>query len=72
MVRDHHPCDDGNGRVARAISDLARVRCDGTDTCPYSMSTEIMRQRESYYRASASNKPCEPLSPCATLTTNPS
>ena len=46
-----HPYDDGNGRVARAITDLALARCDGTDRRSYSMSAEILRQRESYYLA---------------------
>ena len=46
-----HPYDDGNGRIARAIADLALARCDGTDTRLYSMSTEILRQRSRYYRA---------------------
>ena len=46
-----HPYDDGNGRIARAIADLALARCDGTDTRSYSMSTEILYQREDYYRA---------------------
>ena len=46
-----HPYDDGNGRITRAITDLALSRCDGTDTRLYSMSGEIMRQRSRYYRA---------------------
>ena len=46
-----HPYDDGNGRIARAIADLALSRCDGTDTRLYSMSAEILRQRSRYYRA---------------------
>ena len=46
-----HPYDDGNGRIARAITDLALSRCDGTDTRLYSMSAEILRQRSRYYRA---------------------
>ena len=46
-----HPYDDGNGRIARAITDLALAHCDGTDTRLYSMSAEILRQRSRYYRA---------------------
>ena len=46
-----HPYDDGNGRIARAIADLALSRCDGTDTRLYSTSAEILRQRSRYYRA---------------------
>ena len=46
-----HPYDDGNGRIARAITDLALARCDRTPVRFYSMSAEIMRQRSQYYRA---------------------
>ena len=46
-----HPYDDGNGRIARAITDLALARCDGTRERHYSMSSEILRQRERYYDA---------------------
>ena len=46
-----HPYDDGNGRIARAITDLALARCDGARDRHYSMSSEILRQRERYYDA---------------------
>ena len=46
-----HPYDDGNGRIARAITDLALARCDGTRERHHSMSSEILRQRERYYDA---------------------
>ena len=46
-----HFYDDGNGRMARAITDLALWRCDNTDTSHYSISAEIMRQRGRYCRA---------------------
>ena len=46
-----HPYDDGNGRIARAITDLALARCDGTRERHYSMSSEILRQRAQYYDA---------------------
>ena len=46
-----HPHDDGNGRIARAVTDLALARCDRTPVRFYSMSAEIMRQRSQYYRA---------------------
>lgn len=45
-----HPYDDGNGRIARAITDLALAKCDRTPMRFYSMSAEIMRQRGDYYR----------------------
>ena len=46
-----HPYDDGNGRIARAITDLALSRCEGTIMRPYSMSAEILRQQGEYYQA---------------------
>ena len=46
-----HPYDDGNGRIARAITDLALARCDGARDRHYSMSSEILRQRAQYYNA---------------------
>ncbi|BDP43668.1 hypothetical protein DAETH_36370 (plasmid) [Deinococcus aetherius] len=44
-----HPFDDGNGRIARAITDLALARADGTDQRFYSMSAQIERERKAYY-----------------------
>ena len=46
-----YPYDDGNGRIARAITDLALARCDGTRDRHYGMSSEILRQRARYYDA---------------------
>jgi Fic family protein len=45
-----HPFDDGNGRIARAIADLALARADGTKDRFYSMSSQIEAERKSYYR----------------------
>lgn len=44
-----HPFEDGNGRVARAISDMALARADGTSDRFYSMSTQIEAERKNYY-----------------------
>jgi Fic family protein len=44
-----HPFDDGNGRIARAISDMALSRADGTRDRFYSMSAGIERDRKEYY-----------------------
>ena len=46
-----HPYDDGNGRIARAITHLALARCDGTPVRCYSMSGEVLRQRDDYCQA---------------------
>lgn len=45
-----HPFDDGNGRIARAIADLALARADGRRERYYSMSAQIEAERAEYYR----------------------
>ena len=45
-----HPFEDGNGRIARAIADMALARSDGTQTRTYSMSRQIHQDRADYYR----------------------
>jgi len=45
-----HPFDDGNGRIARAITDLQLARADGTSQRFYSMSAQIQKERNAYYR----------------------
>lgn len=44
-----HPFDDGNGRIARAIADLALARAEGTAQRFYSMSAQIRTERKTYY-----------------------
>ncbi|MBD3335182.1 MAG: DUF4172 domain-containing protein [Candidatus Eisenbacteria bacterium] len=45
-----HPFEDGNGRIARAIADMALSRADGTKDRFYSMSSGIEEERREYYR----------------------
>lgn len=45
-----HPFDDGNGRIARAISDLLLARADGSPERFYSMSSQILVERKRYYK----------------------
>ncbi len=45
-----HPFEDGNGRIARAIADMALARADGTKERFYSMSSQIAAERKDYYR----------------------
>ena len=44
-----HPFEDGNGRIARAIADMALARSDGTPERFYSMSAQIEAERRDYY-----------------------
>ena len=44
-----HPFDDGNGRLARAITDMALAQDDHKQTRYYSLSSQIMADRENYY-----------------------
>ena len=44
-----HPFEDGNGRIARALTDLALAQDDMQRVRYYSLSTQIMAERESYY-----------------------
>jgi Fic family protein len=43
-----HPFDDGNGRIARAVADMALARFEGPQRF-YSMSSQIRRERNGYY-----------------------
>ena len=45
-----HPFDDGNGRIARAIADMALARSEGSAQRFYSMSAQIREERGDYYR----------------------
>ena len=44
-----HPFDDGNGRIARAISDMLLARSDESKHRFYSMSAQILKERKKYY-----------------------
>ncbi len=44
-----HPFDDGNGRIARAIADMALARSENSPQRFYSMSTQIRQERSAYY-----------------------
>jgi Fic family protein len=44
-----HPFDDGNGRIARAIADMALARSDQSGQRFYSMSGQIRAESNDYY-----------------------
>jgi len=44
-----HPFDDGNGRISRAVGDMALARAEGSAQRFYSLSAQIQRERKRYY-----------------------
>jgi Fic family protein len=44
-----HPFEDGNGRIARALSEMLLTRSDDTPQRFYSMSSQIREERKDYY-----------------------
>lgn len=44
-----HPFEDGNGRLARAIADMALARSEQSSQRFYSMSAQIRQERKAYY-----------------------
>lgn len=44
-----HPFEDGNGRIARALTDMALAEDDRQPMRYYSISSQIMAEREAYY-----------------------
>jgi Fic family protein len=45
-----HPFDDGNGRIARAISDMLLARSEESSQRFYSLSNQILIEKKSYYK----------------------
>jgi len=44
-----HPFEDGNGRIARALTDMALAQDEKLDARFYSLSSQIMEERKEYY-----------------------
>jgi Fic family protein len=44
-----HPFDDGNGRIARALGDMALAKAERSAQRYYSLSSQIQRERKVYY-----------------------
>jgi len=45
-----HPFDDGNGRITRALTDMALAQADSQSIQLYAMSVAILDNRKSYYQ----------------------
>lgn len=45
-----HPFDDGNGRIARTLTDMLLARDEDNPKRFYSLSSQIMAERNSYYK----------------------
>ena len=44
-----HPFEDGNGRIARALTDMALAQDEKVPTRFYSLSSQIMKEKKGYY-----------------------
>ena len=55
-----HPFEDGNGRIARAIGDMALARADGIPDRFYSLSSQIEAERKQYYNQLESQQRSSP------------
>jgi Fic family protein len=44
-----HPFDDGNGRIARALTDMALAQLEGRAERYYSVASQLKRERKAYY-----------------------
>ncbi len=44
-----HPFDDGNGRIARALTDLVLARSEQSSLRFYSLSNQILAEKKTYY-----------------------
>lgn len=46
-----HPFEDGNGRIGRAVCDMALARADGSAQRFYSLSAQMQHERNDYYNS---------------------
>ncbi|MBV1916428.1 MAG: Fic family protein [Pseudomonadales bacterium] len=53
-----HPFDDGNGRVARALTDRALAQCENTSIRFYSLSAAIEKNKNGYYQILEQTQNC--------------
>lgn len=55
-----HPFEDGNGRIARALTDMALAQDEKLPVRYYSLSSQIMEDREEYYDILEKNQKAGP------------
>lgn len=55
-----HPFDDGNGRITRALTDMALAQADSQSVRLYAMSVAILADRKGYYAALNQTQQLEP------------
>ena len=53
-----HPYEDGNGRLARALTDMALAQDEKLNIRFYSVSSEIMKMRNEYYKILEDTQKC--------------
>lgn len=53
-----HPFDDGNGRVARALTDRALALCENSSVRFYSLSAAIEKNKDGYYQILEETQNC--------------
>jgi len=53
-----HPFDDGNGRIARALTDRSLAQAENTSVRFYSLSSAIEKNKESYYQILEETQNC--------------
>jgi Fic family protein len=53
-----HPYEDGNGRLARALTDMALAQDEKLNVRFYSVSSEIMKMRNEYYKILEDTQKC--------------
>ena len=51
-----HPFEDGNGRIARALTEMALAQDEHLQIRYYSLSSQIMEERNAYYRVLESSQ----------------
>lgn len=51
-----HPFEDGNGRVGRAVADMALAQDTGASTRLFSLSRQLLADRKGYYDALATSQ----------------